>query len=151
MYVYWWHVGGLRAVKVGHADDPRQLVSDYRSEYGLSGKDVRGYELDSGTDAEWVENQLCRLLETKGLRRFALELGNEEEEEEFFALGDCTFEDAHELLRDAAHHIALAEVSNQRKQQRRHELEAEQVWTPKQPEQETTQGHEERHPREHRA
>lgn len=148
MYVYWWHVRGLRAVKVGHADDPRQRVSDYRSAYGLSGKDVRGYKLGSGTDAEWVESQLCRLLETKGLRRTAFQLDNGEGE--FFALDGRPFEDAHELLRDAARHIAFAEVSNRRKQQRRHELRAAQVRTSDRQEQETNRGHEEPVPQRHR-
>jgi hypothetical protein len=147
MYVYWWHVGGLGAVKVGHADDPGQRVSDYRSEYRLSGRDVRSYKLDSGTDAEWVESQLCRLLETQGLRRIALRSGNGEAE--FFALGDRRFEDVHELLRDAARHIALAEVSNRRKQQRRQELQVVQASAPHQQEQETNQGHEGLRPREH--
>ena len=133
MYVYWWHVGGLRAVKVGHADDPRQRVSDYRSDFRLGGKDVRGYKLDRGTDAAWVESQLCRLLETKGLRRIALRLGDEEEE--FFALGGRTFEDADEILSDATRHIALAEFSNQRKRQMRQELQGAQVSTPPQQEQ----------------
>ena len=133
MYVYWWHVGGLRAVKVGHADDPRQRVSDYRSDFRLGGKDVRGYKLDRGTDAAWVESQLCRLLETKGLRRIALRVGDEEEE--FFALGGRTFEDADEILSDATRHIALAEFSNQRKRQMRQELQVAQVSTPPQQEQ----------------
>jgi hypothetical protein len=146
MYVYWWHVGGLRAVKVGHADDPRQRVSDYRSEHRLGGKDVRGYKLDSGIDAEWVESQLRRLLETKGLRRIALRLGDEEEE--FFALGGRTFDDADELLRDATRHIALAEFSNQRKQQMRQELQVAPVPTAHPQEQETNQGHEEFRPDE---
>jgi hypothetical protein len=149
MYVYWWHVAGLRAVKLGHADDPGQRVSDYRSEYGLRGQDVRGYELDSGTDAEWVESQLCRTLETRGLRRIALPLGDGDEE--FFVLGDCTFEDAHELLHDAARHIALAEVSNQRKQQRRQEVEVAEVETLPPQEQETDQAHEEPRPQQHHA
>jgi len=144
MYVYWWHVSGLRAVKVGHADHPIRLVSDYRSAHGLSGKDVRGYELDGGIDAAWVESQLRRLLETKGLRRIALRLG--EEDEEFFALGAVTFEEAHELLSDAARHIALAEVSNQRKQQRRNELQVAPAPMPDEPVQETTQVHEEPEP-----
>jgi len=144
MYVYWWHVSGLRAVKVGHADHPIRLVSDYRSAHGLSGKDVRGYELDDGTDAAWVEGQLRRLLETKGLRRIALRLG--EEDEELFALGAVTFEEAHELLSDAARHIALAEVSNQRKQQRRNELQVAPAPMPDEPVQEATQVHEEPDP-----
>jgi len=161
MYVYWWHVGGLRAVKVGHADDPRQRVSDYRSDFRLGGKDVRGFKLDRSTDAAWVESQLCRLLETKGLRRIALRLGDEEEE--FFALGGRTFEDADELLRDATRHIALAEFSNQRKRQMRQELQVAQVstpprqeQTPPEHEQETNQAYEElrpdeRHPSAHSA
>lgn len=153
MYVYWWHVGGLRAVKVGHADDPRQRVSDYRSDFRLGGKDVRGFKLDRGTDAAWVESQLRRLLETKGLRRIALRLGDEEEE--FFALGGRTFDDADELLRDATRHIALAEFSNQRKQQMRQELQVapvsvppQQEQTPPQQEQETNQVFEELRPDE---
>lgn len=118
MHVYWWHVGELRAVKLGHADDPRQRVSEYRGAYGLSGDDVRGYELGDGVDAEWVESQLRRMLEARGLRRIALRL-RDAGEEEFLALGDRTFEDAHALLIDAARHIAFAEFSNRRKQQRR--------------------------------
>ena len=147
MYVYWWHVGELRAFKVGHADDPRQHVSDYRSEYGSGGEDVRGYELESGIDAEWVEGQLCRMLETKGLRRAAFWSRNGEEE--FFVLGGRTFEDVHELLFDAARHIDLAEVSNQRKRQRRDEPEVAQVSTPDQQEQEMNRVHEEPRPRRH--
>lgn len=146
MYVYWWHVSELRAVKVGHADDPGQHVSEYRREHGLSGKDVRGYELDSGTDAEWAESQLCRMLEAKGLRRIALRLGNEEEE--FFALDGCTFEDAHELLRDGARHIAFAEVSNQRKRRKRYESQAAQESTPRPEEPAKEQVHEEARPRQ---
>jgi outer membrane biosynthesis protein TonB len=146
MHVYWWHVRGLRAVKVGHADDPRQHVSDFRSEYGLGGKVVRGYKLDSGTDAEWVERQLCRLLETRGFRRIAFQFGNGEEE--LFALGGRTFADADELLRNAARHIALAEVSNQRKQQRRQVLQVAQAPTPRPQAQETNQAHEKPRPRE---
>lgn len=146
MYVYWWHVGGLRAVKVGHADDPGQHVNDYRSQYGLSGTDVRGYELDRGIDAQWVESQLCRMLEARGLRRIASLLGNGDEQ--VFALDGCTFEDAHALLSDTARHIALAEVSNQRKQQRRHELQVAEVPPPREQEQETDQEDEEFRPQQ---
>ncbi len=141
MYVYWWHVGGLRAVMVGHADDPERRVSDYRLEYGLSGTDVRDYELDDGIDAEWVESQLCRMLETRGLRRIALQ--SEEGEDAFFALDDWTFEEADILLYDTARHIAFAEISNRRKQQRRHELEAIEEWTPDEQEEETDEADEE--------
>jgi len=121
MYVYWWHVRGLRAVKVGHASEPRRRVSEYRHEYGLGGKDVRVCKLGRGTDAEWVERQLCRALEIKGLRRAALR--SEDSEEELFALGGRTFEEVHQLLRDTARHIVFAEISNQRKLRRRQELE----------------------------
>jgi hypothetical protein len=133
MYVYWWHVGGLRAVKLGHADDPGQQVRGYRSEHGVSGQDLRGYKLESSIDAEWVERQLCRLLETRGFRRIALPPGDEEGE--LFALDGRTFEDAHELLREAARHIALAEASNQRKKQMRQEPQVAQAWAPRRQEQ----------------
>ena len=122
MYVYWWHVRGLEAVKVGHADDPRQHVSDYRRAYGLGGKDVRGYRLDGSIDAEWVEKQLCRMLETWGLGRIALE--SDDGEEELFSLDGATFEEIQERLRHAARHIVLAEVSNRRKRQARQALHA---------------------------
>ena len=146
MYVYWWHVRGLRAVKVGHAEEPRQRVSDFRREYGLGGKDVRTCQLDSGTDARWVESQLCRLLEARGLHRIGLWLG--EGEEELFALGGRTFEDVHHLLHDAARHIALAEVSNRRKQQRRREVSAVEVPTSRRQEPAPDRGHEEPRPRQ---
>lgn len=58
---------------------------------------MRGYRLNSGTDAEWVARQLCRLLEMNGFRRIVLRA--KKAEEPFFALGDRTFEDARELLR----------------------------------------------------
>lgn len=124
MYVYWWHVRGLHAVKVGHAEDPRQQVSDYRREYALGGKDVRGYRLGEGIDAGWVESQLCRQLEAMGLRRVVLE--SESSEDEFFALDARTFEDIQERLQSAARHIVFAEASNRLKQQRRREFEAAQ-------------------------
>jgi len=146
MYVYWWHVGGLRAVMVGHADDPERRVSDYRGEYGLSGTDVRDYELDDGIDAEWVESQLCRMLETRGLRRIALQPEeveeDEEEEDALFALDGWTFEEAHILLHDTARHIAFAEISNRRKQQKRHELKAAEEWTPDEQEEDTDEADE---------
>jgi DNA segregation ATPase FtsK/SpoIIIE-like protein len=148
MYVYWWHVSGLRAVKVGHASDPSQYVSDYRSEHRLSGQDLRGYRLDSSTDAAWVERQLCRLLETKGFQRITLQLG--EGEEKFYALGSHTFEDVHELLRDVAHHIALAEESNQRRQQMRREAELAEERSAQRQDQDTDQVQEVRPPRRQR-
>lgn len=151
MYVYWWHVQGLRAVKVGYAEEPRQRVSDFRHEYGLGGKDVRACRLDSGTDARWVESQLCRLLETRGLHRIDLRMGQGEQEP--FALGGRTFEDIHALLRDAARHIALAEISNRRKRQRRQEELAAEVPMPRrpEPEPEPDRGPEAPRPRQHRS
>ncbi|MCW5735036.1 MAG: hypothetical protein KIS73_12965 [Enhydrobacter sp.] len=123
MYVYWWHVRGLNAVKVGHAEDPRQHVSDYRRDYGLGGKEVRGYRLDGSMDPEWVERQLGRMLETWGLERIVLESEDGDEEEGFFALDGSTFEEINERLRHAARHVVLAEVSNRRKQEMRQALQ----------------------------
>jgi outer membrane biosynthesis protein TonB len=137
MYVYWWHVGRLRAVAVGRAEDPHERVRAYRRWHGGNDKNVRGYRLDGGTDAEWVERQLCRLLEARGFRPLALRPRGAEEE--LFALGGRTFDEAHELLRDAARHIALAEASNRRKRRIRYEAPAEEDWeSPQQEEWQTT-------------
>jgi hypothetical protein len=146
MYVYWWHVGGLSAVKVGHADDPEQEVGGYCSQFGLSSESLRGYRLESDTDAEWVERHLCRLLEARGFRRIASP--SDDEADGLYALGGRPFKDAHDILREAAHHIALAEDSNRRKRQMRGEqLVANEPTASRPEEQQTEQDHVERRPR----
>jgi hypothetical protein len=117
MYVYWWHALDLRAVKVGHGNDPRELMASFCKDWGLSGEDLRSYKLDDDIDVEWVEGQLRRLLQGRGFYRITPRRGAGTQE--FFSLGARTFDDAHDLLLEASRHMALAEASNLRKEQMR--------------------------------
>src|SRR5262245_5346210 len=104
MYVYWWHVGEL--VKVGFADDPNESMTRYGEHHGLFGKDLRVYELDDGTDAEWVVTRLRRMLEANAFSRIEVPTGDGVDE--FHYLAQRTFDDAHQLLNRMALHIVLA-------------------------------------------
>jgi hypothetical protein len=101
MYVCWWHVG--RLIKVEFADDPIGCVNRYWWDHELVGEDLRVFELDAGTDAEWAARQLRRMLEANGFRRIQLPL--RDAVDDFHLLDGLTFDDAHQLLQREAHHI----------------------------------------------
>jgi len=41
MYVYWWHALDLRAVKIGHGEDPRESVAHHHRTADMVEADLR--------------------------------------------------------------------------------------------------------------